>query len=66
MDYIRSLAQKRRVREADLLLIRCQAERLEDLNRTEASTLIDWLIKTSAGEIGRLVMKAKGQIELLA
>jgi hypothetical protein len=65
LDFIRSLVRQNRVSETDLLLLRGDVERLEDLDSREASGLIDWLLKTSAGEIGRLVAQAKGQLQLI-
>lgn len=66
-DYIRSLARQNRVSESDLLRIRgFVVARIEELDMQEASRLLDWLINTPAGEIGRLVAKAHGQLEMLA
>lgn len=66
-DYIRSLAKKHKASEADLLEIFGKpGVRIEQLRMDEASRLLDWLINTSAGEIGRLVAKTRGQLEMLA
>lgn len=64
LQYLRSLARQNRLSEQDLALIK-GVERLEDLSKTEASNLIDWLKETPTGDIGRLVAEAKGQLVLL-
>ena len=64
LGFLRLLARQNRVSEQDLALLR-KVDRIEDLSKTEASALIDWLRETSAGDIGRLVAEAKGQLVLL-
>ena len=63
LDYIRSLQRQKKLTDADLRSF-TEGVDIDALTRQQASELLDLLINTPAGELGRMAMKSRGQLEL--